>query len=183
MDWFNTTNPDRTFRNALNNKGLTMWKISEDVLSQLRSVNQQVKMLQDKLLVEAIKHDRALQIRVNDHNDSLDDYEIELRIVFYLREEHPNYKENDDNVVTQINEYLKGISRSALEYPWRWSDNHNEYRGWVEHPMKNEHHCWWFHALYDHNHLSVDDILSIRTISSEILLCYQYSDKLTLKDI
>ncbi len=156
-----------------------MQKLSENTLFKLRGINQKLKELQDKLLVEAIKHDKALQLRVEDKNDSLDDYEIELHIEFYLKEEHLDYKENYDNIVTKINEYLKGISQSAQEYPWRWSDNHNEFKGFINHPMRNECHCWWFHCLYDHNYLDIDDILSIGSVRSDIKIYYQYFDELT----
>lgn len=153
-----------------------MRKISKNELCRLQSINQKLKTLQDKLLIEAVKHDKALQLRVEDKNDSLDDYEIELKIVFYLNEKHPNFNENADNILTQINEYLKGISQSVSQYPWRWSDNHNDYCGWEKHSMKNEHHCWWFHCLYDHNNLDIDDILSIGSIWSDIKIYYQYFD-------
>ena len=63
-----------------------MQKLSENTLFKLRGINQKLKELQDKLLAEAIKHDKALQLRVEDKNDSLRDYEIELHIVFYSKE-------------------------------------------------------------------------------------------------
>ncbi|KIM08185.1 MAG: hypothetical protein KU29_05135 [Sulfurovum sp. FS06-10] len=153
-----------------------MQKLSENTLFKLRRINQKLKELQDKLLAEAIKHDKALQLRVEDKNDSLDDYEIELHIEFYLKEEHLDYKENYDNIVTKINECLKGISQSAPQYPWRWSDNHNEFKGFINHPMRNEYHCWWFHCLYDHSHLEIGDILSIGSIWSDIVIYHQYKD-------
>lgn len=153
-----------------------MWQLSEDEVAQLRVTNEKLKVLQDKLLAEAISLDRALYGRVEDKNDSLHDYEIELRILFYLKEDHICYKEDDDNIVTQIHEYLKGVFIHVSQRPWRWSGNHNEYRGWANHPMKNDHHCWWFHCLYDHNNLDVSDILSIGSIRSDIVVSYQYSD-------
>lgn len=155
-----------------------MWQLSAEEGVSLRAINEKLKTLQDKLLAEAISLDSALRVRVEDTNDPLDDYEIELRILFCLKENHPNFIEDEDNILTQIHEYLKGISINAPHYPWRWSDNHNEYRGWAEHPMKNEHHCWWFHCLYDHNHLKTCDILSIGRVWSDIIVSYQYVDSL-----
>ncbi|NBL01071.1 MAG: hypothetical protein EOM50_24360, partial [Erysipelotrichia bacterium] len=102
-----------------------MWTLSENELVQLRMINQRLKTLQETLLGEAIALDKALQVRLKNPHDCLDDYEIELQIRFYLKEDHPKFKVADENAVTQINEYLKGISKDFQHYPWRWSDNHN----------------------------------------------------------
>lgn len=40
---------------------------------------------------------------------------------------------------------------------------------------KDEYHCWWFHCLYDHNHLEFSDILKIGSIWSDIKVYYQYN--------
>jgi hypothetical protein len=152
--------------------------LSQIDICELRTINQKLKILQDKLLSEAIKLDKALHVRVEDKNDLLDDYEIQIKVCFVLKEDHPNFKENDDNIVTQIHEYLTNISKDAPSYPWRWNDNHNEYRGWRDHPLKDEHHCWWFHCLYDHNNLEFSDILTIGSIWSDINVYYQYYDSL-----
>ena len=111
-----------------------------------------------------------------DETDILDDYEIDLKIHFILRKDDKNYKEDDDNFVTEINEYLKGISKKSDSYPWSLEDNHNEYRAWENHPMQNKYHCWWFHCLYDHNHLEWEDMLKIGEIWSDLKVYYQYFD-------
>lgn len=156
-----------------------MYKLSQSDICELQTINQKLKVLQDKLLSEAINLDKALHVRVQDKNDVLDDYEIELHLSFILKENHEAFKEDSDNFITHVCEYAKGISQSVSQYPWRWSDNHNEFRGWVEHPMKDEYHCWWFHCLYDHNHLEFSDILKIGSIWSDIKVYYQYIDALS----
>lgn len=153
-----------------------MWTLTEYELTQLRIINERLKNLQVTLLDEAMALDKALRERLENPQDRLEDYEIELKIYFHLKD-HPNFTTDDDNILTRINEYLKGISQDAHHYPWRWCDNHNEYLGWERHPMK-EYHCWWFHCLYDHNNLEVSDILSIGNISSDIKVYYQFLDVL-----
>ena len=101
---------------------------------------------------------------------------IDLKIHFILRKDDENYKEDDDNFVTEINEYLKGISKKSNTYPWSLEDSHNEFRGWENHPMKNDYHCWWFHCLYDHNHLEWEDMLKIGEFWSDLKVYYQYFD-------
>lgn len=73
------------------------------MLNELQIVNDRLKKLQDKLLSEAIKLDKELLKRVSNKNDFLFDYEIELTISFYL-------KEDEENVFSSIEEHLKNIS-------------------------------------------------------------------------
>ena len=64
----------------------------------------------------------------------------------------------------------------STNYPWSLEDNHNDFRACKNHSMQNEYHCWWFHCLYDHNHLSWDDMLRIGDFWSDLKVTYQYFD-------
>lgn len=140
------------------------------MLNELQILNDRLKKLQDKLLKEAIKLDKKLLKRVADKNDFLYDYEIEIEISFYL-------KENEENIFSTIEEYLKNISLNKDKDIWKWSGNHNEFFGKTNHSMINEYHCWWFHCLYDHNNLEFEDILKIGKIWSDIKVYYQYLEE------
>ena len=153
-----------------------MQNLSKTQKVRLLKLNLRLQNLQEKIIKEAVKLDIELSKRVADETDILDDYEIDLKIHFILRKDDENYKEDDDNFVTEIKEYLKGISKKSDCYPWSLEDNHNEYRGWENHPMKNEYHCWLFHCLYDHNHLSWEDMLKIGEFWSDLKVYYQYFD-------
>ena len=77
---------------------------------QLLKLNLRLQKLQEKIIKEALKLDMELSKRVNDKTDILDDYEIELEINFILKEDDKEFKEDDDNFITVIFEYLKGMS-------------------------------------------------------------------------
>ena len=81
---------------------------------QLLKLNLRLQNLQEKIIKEALKLDMELSKRVNDKTDILDDYEIELEINFILKEDDKEFKADDDNFVTVINEYLKGISKNQI---------------------------------------------------------------------
>ncbi len=153
-----------------------MQNLSKTQKVRLLKLNLRLENLQEKIIKEAVKLDIELSKRVADETDILDDYEIDLKIHFILRKDDENYKEEDDNFVTEINEYLKGISKKSNTYPLSLEDNHNEYRAWENHPMQNKYHCWWFHCLYDHNHLEWEDILKIGEFWSDLKVYYQYFD-------
>ena len=143
---------------------------------QLLKLNLRLQKLQEKIIKEALKLDMELSKRVNDKTDILDDYEIELEINFILKEDDKEFKEDDDNFITIINEYLKGISKKSDNHPLNLEDNNNDFRAWENHSMQNEYHCWWFHCLYDHNHLSWEDMLRIGEFWSDLKVKYQYFD-------
>ncbi len=145
-------------------------------LAELQKLNLRLQKLQEKIIKEALKLDMELSKRVNDKADILDDYEIELELRFILKEDDKEFKADDDNFITVINEYLKGISKKSDNYPWNLEDNHNDFRACENHPMQNEYHCWWFHCLYDHNHLNWEDMLRIGKFWSDIKVYYQYFD-------
>jgi len=135
---------------------------------ELQILNTRLKNLETKLLSEALKLDEELSRRVANKDDILDDYEIEVELQFYL-------KEND--VPTILSESLKGISKDTSKL-LGLEENHNEFRGWENHPMKDEHHSWLYHCLYDHTDFGFQDMVKIGMIWSDIKVWYQYKDLL-----
>jgi hypothetical protein len=149
----------------------------EKYKKDLLKVNDRLQKLQTKLINEAVKIDKYLIDRIKDPDDSLYDYEIELEINCYLKEDDPDYLENEDNIISKLSESLKGISQSKEKNDWRWNANHNEFLHWAHHPMNQEDHCWLYHCLYDHSHLSWKNILKVGILWSDIIVQYQYIDE------
>ncbi|MBN2965036.1 hypothetical protein JWV37_09610 [Sulfurospirillum sp. T05] len=145
-------------------------------LEAMRALNARIALFQHKILKEAMALDTQLQKRVADEKDWLVDYEMEAHIAFYLKASDSAYDEESDNLLVVHNEYLKGIADEDVESAWRWSGNHNEFSAW-KHPMRGEHHCWWFHHLYDHTHLGWEDLLRIGRIWGDLHVYYQYENK------
>lgn len=143
---------------------------------ELLKFNERLRYLQKTFIKEAIKLDLDLKKRVADSNDLLHDYELEIKLSFYLQENDQAYKDDEDNIITTINEYWKNISIESRFDSRYTDDNHNEFKGHKDHPMIEDHHCWWFHCLYDHNHLKFTDILKIGQIWCDINVGYQYID-------
>lgn len=148
--------------------------LTQAQLSQLQKLNLRLKNMQDKILKEIEILDSQLIKRVEDKNDFLDDYELEVNISFYIKENDVNYKEDEDNIITNIEQYVKKISLGNKHF---WTGNHNEFTSWENHIMKDEYHCYWYHCLYDHNNLSFEDILNIGRIWVDIKTYYQYFEE------
>jgi hypothetical protein len=142
-------------------------KLTLEELQELEILNARLKNLGTKLLSETITIDTQLSKRVEDKNDILDDYELEIRLEFYLK--------NEDTMLIFLVEHLKGISKDNSKQ-LRFEENHNEFLGWENHPMKDENHSWWYHCLYDHTDLGFKDMAKIGIIWSDIEVSYQYQD-------
>lgn len=151
-----------------------MINITNEQKKELKVLNERLLKLQEKIIIEAIKIDLNLSNRVKNKEDVLDDYEIELELRFILKENDNEFKEEDDNFITVIREYLKGVSKKLDNYPFGKHFNHNDLD--KSHPMSDFSHSWWFHCLYDHNNLSWEDMLRIEDFWSDIKVYYQYFD-------
>lgn len=142
---------------------------------KFRELNARIHNVQDKIVQEAIKLDRDLKKRCEDKNDVLDDYEIEIEVRFLLKVGDKEYSFDDDNILATLIDYPKGSSTGEKDH-WWGDTNHNDFAHWEDHPMQGEHHCWWFHSLYDHVHLDFEDMLRIGEIWTDIKVHHQYYD-------
>ena len=68
-----------------------MQNLSKSQKINLLKLNLRLQNLQEKIIKEAIKLDIELSKRVSDETDILDDYEIDLKIHFILKEDDKNY--------------------------------------------------------------------------------------------
>ena len=79
------------------------------------------------------------------HGEALfEDVETEVVVRCILREDHPGWKESDDNIVATL------LLPSACLDEGNPRRNWNEYQHWDGHPLQGEYHCWLFHDLCDH---------------------------------
>ena len=68
-----------------------MQNLSKTQKVRLLKLNLRLQNLQEKIIKEAVKLDIELSKRVADETDILDDYEIDLKIHFILKEDDKNY--------------------------------------------------------------------------------------------
>ena len=125
---------------------MSLSKVTDsETIAKLQTLNERVQNLQNKYIKEAIKIDSELFKRVQDKEDILDDYELEIVVEFYL-------KEDEDTIITTLCDYGKRISQQDKEkLKWQWEGNHNEFTGWINCQIRDENHCWWYHCLYSYH--------------------------------
>ncbi len=119
----------------------------------LQQINDRLTRIERHAKKEALSLITTLEARVYDPADWLSDYEMELEVTFWLREDDRAFKEDDDNILATLNASLKRLRHP--EDSWGLDDgvNHNIAHSIDGHPMQGECHCWLYHCLYDHTPL------------------------------
>ncbi len=146
--------------------------LSKKQRQELMNINKKLIEIEKVISKEFIKLNTDADKRLNDKNDWVEDYEIEAIITFYLKEDDPDYKEDDDNILVELTEYGKG-ERHKEKDAWGLNDGNNHNDLFEEHPMLDEHHCWLYHSLYDHTELGWSNMLRIGSIWLDIDIEYQ----------
>jgi hypothetical protein len=130
-------------------------------IAKLEKFNDHLRVIEN----EAKKIKQALQARLREQKDFLTDYELKIDLVFYLREDDPEYFEDEDGILVTLDccDYI-GFE-DADE-----NNDHNTAGGVL--PFK---HCALFHALCDHitPDLHWSDLLRIGSVWVEIKVEYQ----------
>ena len=94
---------------------------------------------------------------------------MEFRLVFYLREDDPDYDENDDNFLAIINEPI--VPGEMSKQKSRWTQNCNEYFGGSVYFDKKAYFCYLFVAFINNTHIrKIKDILRIGSV--DMALCW-----------
>jgi len=130
-------------------------------------LNQILAATVKSIIKEALSLIADYDRKINDNDEWIEDYEAEVEISFWLKETDPAFDEDQENILVVLREELKH-SQEEFEYYLGGDVNHNEFQNWKDHPMKNEHHCWLYHCLYDHTELGWIDILRTGSIWVEI---------------
>jgi hypothetical protein len=155
---------------------------SELALAQrqyLQRINDKLAVIERHVKREALDLIAQLDARVHNPADWLSDYELELEVSFWLRDDDPAYQEDDDNILVTLKEYLTLLR--VPDYACGLDDgiNHNAFQQRDGHPMQGEYHCWLYHCLYDHTDLWFDDMLRIGHIWVNMPVIYQHACDVT----
>ena len=140
---------------------------SKDQWEQIEKINKALASYQDILIRDARMLENRLKARVE--GGFIEDYAMEFRLVFRLREDDPDYDENDDNFLAIINEPI--IPGEMSKKKSRWTQNCNEYFGGSVYFDKKAYFCYLFAAFENNTHINkIKDILRIGSI--DMALCW-----------
>ena len=140
---------------------------SKDQWEQIEKINKALASYQDILIRDAKMLENRLKARVE--GGFIEDYAMEFRLVFRLREDDPDYDENDDNFLAIINEPI--VPGEMSKKKSRWMQNCNEYFGSSVYFDKKAYFCYLFAAFENNTHINkIKDILRIGSV--DMALCW-----------
>jgi hypothetical protein len=130
-----------------------------DEKAWLCSLNEQLRQLEDKFSSIMDIKLQELQARVADPSDWMMDFNLDFVITYYLREDDPEYEEDDDNILMEFDE-LFSIRKNRLDLDWGFGATN------VNHAVPGryftgEQHCYLYHQLYDHCYLDWRDLFRV----------------------
>ena len=140
---------------------------NKDQWEQIEKINKALASYQDILIRDAKMLENRLKARVE--GGLIEDYAMEFRLVFRLREDDPDYDENDDNFLAIINEPI--VPGEMSKQKSRWTQNCNEYFGSSVYFDKKAYFCYLFAAFNNNTHINkIKDILRIGSV--DMTLCW-----------
>ena len=140
---------------------------SKDQWEQIEKINKALASYQDILIRDAKMLENRLKARFE--SGFIEDYAMEFRLVFRLREDDPDYDENDDNFLAIINEPI--VPGEMSKPKSRWTQNCNEYFGSSVYFDKKAYFCYIFAAFINNTHIcKIKDILRIGSV--DMALCW-----------
>ena len=140
---------------------------SKDQWEQIEKINKALASYQDILIRDAKMLENRLKARVE--GGLIEDYTMEFRLVFRLREDDPDYDENDDNFLAIINEPI--VPGEMSKKKSRWTQNCNEYFGSSVYFDKKAYFCYLFAAFENNTYINkIKDILRIGSV--DMVLCW-----------
>ena len=140
---------------------------NKDQWEQIEKINKALASYQNILIRDAKMLENRLKARVE--GGLIEDYAMEFRLVFRLREDDPDYDENDDNFLAIINEPI--VPGEMSKKKSRWTQNCNEYFGSSVYFDKKAYFCYLFAAFENNTHINkIKDILRIGSV--DMALCW-----------
>ena len=120
-------------------------KLTQLEIDELQMFNERLQLVERHLLDEAKRVEPSLKLRVDDPNDPMNDYEIDAKVYFTMRESDSKYDDDDDNFMSIRFVMLKNLREDTILC---------DGRDWREPCVMTElahfPHCRLFHELYDH---------------------------------
>lgn len=159
-----------------NTVGTDKHSFTADEINRLISFNQRLAELELYLYELGEMESTQLAARVSDPIDPLDDYEIEATLYFILREDDPDFDEDEDNFLTQRQFSLKHIDR---EYGLGDGIDHRVPYRHFPGSLNEVRHCRLFYDLYENSYgleqpsLTLRDCLRIDSIWADVAVRHQ----------
>lgn len=143
-----------------------------------------------QLLARLIQISEAMERQVRSGDSWLTDYEIEVTVLFYAREDDPFSYDNtedfwkgeiecDSQLICEMDLWPCRLPVSAADTAKENycgigdRQDHNDLSHYYDEHEKPERHCYTFHELYDHKHFRRKHMKRIGFVSTDIVVRHQ----------
>lgn len=168
----------RHFRHRHVEKQTTYDELGANERNCLMALNAQLKRLEEQYLSILNTKRQALQARVIDPADWMCFFTLEFALTLYLREDDPEYEEDDDNILMLIRE--SWFDHDQPDRDWGFGITNINYCH-LKKCHEGEHHCYLYHALAEHCNLDWRDLLRIGELWVDIKID-EHSGRLPVDD-
>ena len=165
---YNDDSPTDTLKrmNKTEKKYRSVADLTSEEIDRFRTLNRFLKAYEMKIVREVESLYAYAMKKETDPDEWMESFEgIELKVHFYLKENDEAWDEecDDDNIIVTMMDYV-------MKLPLTFMGTGEDHTLVNIAPDIGEIHCWMFHSLYDHTHLSWDDILRIGSIGISCML-------------
>lgn len=148
-------------------------------IEALDTINEHLRALEKKICEETENHAKHAEHRRTSQGDNnLDCFHIDIDISYHIGGDDPAYLDDDDNTIAIDRNYCCP-DPGEFDHDENW----NEYQISSVHPLRSQNHCYLFHCLYDHIHLSWSNILRIRHVFAHVNVVYGHEIHLTTESL
>ncbi|MBF0192777.1 MAG: hypothetical protein HQL99_16820 [Magnetococcales bacterium] len=147
-----------------------------------QQLNHWLRQQEKDVLAYCRQLNAGMQQRLHSTEDPVSDYEIDIRVSFYVREDDPFYDDDDANrfdpdcdasLLWIFNDCVKSHIQWFDENHWGWGDDHDHNDRLTAGASDVNNHCAWFHELYDHAHLPMKHMTRIGKVWVDIQVQHQ----------
>lgn len=149
--------------------------LNHEEIEKLRTLNSKLRNYEKVMRQETEDLFSYAQSRVNNVNDIVKDFELEIDLYFYLSMEDLAYL-NDDSQSDNIMSILRTSKSNPLKWTHGYGDKncHNTILFRQGTSIEHDKLCATFHALYDHTDLSYKEIIKMGIFEMNIKLEFHY---------
>ena len=134
-------------------------------IQALQIFNDQLAALEKKIAKEAHALEEAAQrLLATKEEQFVTCFHLDIEIDYSIGEDDPDYNEDRYNCIAKS----RYVTADMIGHD---DNNCNDMRS-TDLPLAHQKHCWLFHDLYDHVHLSWKNILRIRKVYTHIIAYY-----------
>lgn len=157
--------------------------LSDEELRSAILLNKRLGSLEEKIKKELIVLNKTLQGRLVKGDEFLKDYEIGVKVTYYMDHNHPEYYEDDVYHDTEIMGFFKGFGKHVTEEEVSKKDysglggrkDYNELRPKnSDNPFLGMRLCYLFH-WYEYSPMPLKHITRIGNIFTDIKVYHQNS--------